>query len=514
MPVRDSDLFLSRLWALDRALVAAGWPETSPWWRRQIDRFFRSGCRRWVLRVGRRGGKSSTLCRVAVAWALFGEWDVPPGDTAVIPFVSIDRSEAGGRLRTILEILDVLGVSRQERGETITIRVHGRPLMFRVATCSVSGTVGFTSVATFADEMARWESRETSANPAKEVMGSLRPTMATQAAAFEACSSSPWGEDDYHHELFEAGDSDDQCVAHAATWEANPTITEDETHRLEPDQKTWSREYAAIPSQGVVNNWFGLAVDVALSLGVEPSGIRNGMRPLFAIDPAWVKDYFGWAVSSSEPAEAAGATAGPTKEVWLQNSGAYKPEPEKPLDPEETLTRFRDEIVLPTLALAGRSDETPVVHTDQAEFYSLKAIARRLGIRLELIAWTAGTGENSKLTRHRAVRTGMRAREVRIPDKPSLVRQFRAVSGVLLPSGNERIVYGNVEGHSDELAASIMSLSVALESVPAAAVVRVGPVRDDVGAQMRAARMKEVERRQKQQWDRDPRNAIRSAMRR
>lgn len=512
--MRDPELFLARLWQLDQELVRVGWPETSPWWRAQIERFFRSGRRRWVLRVGRRGGKSSTLCRVAVAWALFGEWDVPPGDTAVIPFVSIDRSEAGGRLRTILEILEVLGVHGSERGETITIKAGRRPLMFRVATCSVSGTVGFTSVAVFADEMARWESRETSANPAKEVMGSLRPTMATQPCGFEACSSSPWGEDDYHHELFDAGESEHQCVAHAATWEANPTISEEETHKLEPDQKTHSREYAAIPSQGVVNNWFGLAVDVALSLGGVPSGVRSGMKPLFAIDPAWVKDYFGWATSSSEPADAAGLSAGLTKEVWLQTSGAYKPEPGKPLDPEETLTTFRDEVVVPTMALAGRSDETPVVHTDQAEFYSLRAIARRLGMRLELIAWTGGVGENSKLTRHRAVRTGMRAREVRIPDKPTLVRQFRAVSGILLPSGNERIVYGNVDGHSDELSASIMALSVALEAVPTAATVQVGPIRDDVGARLREERVREVAARQKQQWDRDPRHAMRQAMRR
>jgi len=512
--VRDPELFLARLWQLDAELVEAGWPETSDWWRRQIERFFRSGRRRWVLRVGRRGGKSSTLCRVAVAWALFGEWDVPPGDVAVIPFVSIDRSEAGGRLRTILEILDVIGINKAERGDTITIRVRGRPMMFRVATCSVSGTVGFTSIATFADEMARWESKETSANPAKEVMGSLRPTMATQPNAFEACSSSPWGEDDYHHELFETGDTEHQCVAHAATWEANPTITEDETHQLEPDEKTWGREYAAIPSQGIVNNWFGLAIDVALGLGGDPSGIRGGMKPYFAIDPAWVKDYFGWAVSSSEPADAAGLSAGLTKEVWLQNSGSYKPEPGKPLDPEATLTLFRDEVVLPTMALAGRSDETPAVHTDQAEFYSLRAIARRLGMRLELIAWTGGVGEGSKLTRHRAVRTGMRAREVRIPEKKSLVRQFRAVSGVLLPSGNERIVYGQVEGHSDELAAGIMALSVALEGSPTAATVVFGPMRDTAGAELRAQAIREATKRQQQQWDRDPRVAMRAAMRR
>lgn len=99
----DASAFLARYDALDAALVARGFPATSPWWRKQIERFVRSGRRRWVIRAGRRAGKSSTLCRLAVAWALWGTWQVPPGDTAVIPFVSVDRSEAAARLKTIAE---------------------------------------------------------------------------------------------------------------------------------------------------------------------------------------------------------------------------------------------------------------------------------------------------------------------------------------------------------------------------------------------------------------------------
>src|SRR4051812_16685676 len=85
----------------DEGLVAASFPPVSPWWRQQIERFFRSGRRQLVLRVGRRGGKSSTLCRVAVAWALFGAFSVPPGDIGIVAFVSVSRDESAQRLRTI-----------------------------------------------------------------------------------------------------------------------------------------------------------------------------------------------------------------------------------------------------------------------------------------------------------------------------------------------------------------------------------------------------------------------------
>ena len=236
--------FLERYDALDAALVKAGFPPTSPWWRAEIERFARSDCRRWVVRAGRRGGKSSTLCRLAVAWALWGGWSVPPGDTAIIPFVSVDRGEASARIKTIGGILRAIGVAFDPRAEEIELT--DRRLVFRVTTCSVR-SVGFTAVLIVADEQARWESRDTSANPAKEVMASLRPAMATQEKAFEVCSSSPWGTDDYHAELFDLGNTDHQIVSFAETWIANPTITEERTHELEPDERAWSREYAAIP---------------------------------------------------------------------------------------------------------------------------------------------------------------------------------------------------------------------------------------------------------------------------
>lgn len=89
---------LTQLVSLDARLVAAGFPPTSPWWTRELRRFLKSGKRRWVIRAGRRAGKSSTLCRLAVAVALAGQYSIPPGDVGVISFTSTDRDEAAARL--------------------------------------------------------------------------------------------------------------------------------------------------------------------------------------------------------------------------------------------------------------------------------------------------------------------------------------------------------------------------------------------------------------------------------
>ncbi len=49
---------LDHLEPLERRLAAAGFPAMSPWWRSQVERFYRTPARALVLRVGRRGGKS------------------------------------------------------------------------------------------------------------------------------------------------------------------------------------------------------------------------------------------------------------------------------------------------------------------------------------------------------------------------------------------------------------------------------------------------------------------------
>lgn len=264
-PVFDAaarERFLEQLWELDATLVAAGFHPLSPWWREQIARFVRSGCRRWVLRVGRRGGKSSALARLAVAVWLFGSWDVPRGDIAVIPFVSVNKDESGARLRTIGEILRVLEIKYEERGEEIEVEAP-RPCVFRAIACTARASVGFTSIFIVADEMALWESRETGANNADEVMGHIGPTAATQRWAWIVESSAPHGTDDRHARAVDRGDDEHQRVSFAPTWIANPTLSEADTRALEPDERLWSMRYAAVPGQTVSAAFDGEDVSAA-----------------------------------------------------------------------------------------------------------------------------------------------------------------------------------------------------------------------------------------------------------
>ena len=64
--------FLSRYREMDAQLVQAGFPATSPWWLETFGELYTRRKRTLVARVGRQGGKSTTLCRLGVAEALYG----------------------------------------------------------------------------------------------------------------------------------------------------------------------------------------------------------------------------------------------------------------------------------------------------------------------------------------------------------------------------------------------------------------------------------------------------------
>jgi hypothetical protein len=145
---------MQRFDALDRLLVAKGFPATSPWWRQTLADFYAQHVRQLVLRVGRRGGKSSTLSRVAVLEALYGEHRIPPGDVGVVAFISVTRDEANQRLRLIKAILDAVGV--EWRPADGGVELERRPILFKVFAATMAGVVGFTGVACFCDEVARW----------------------------------------------------------------------------------------------------------------------------------------------------------------------------------------------------------------------------------------------------------------------------------------------------------------------------------------------------------------------
>lgn len=266
--------------AINKALDAAGWVPMSEWWSKRLARFYYGNWiaremlrdakrqrRRCIWRVGRRGGKSTSICRVAVHECIYGEHDVPPGDTGVYPIISAERPQTKDRLTTIKAICDVLGVEGKPYAEAFEFGGIRRAI--RCFTASITSVVSFTAIGGMCDEEAIWRDTDTGANPAEAVIKALTPTIATMRNAVIHHVSAPWAEEDEHYKMFEQGNTAAQLAFEAPTWVANDGfISEEETHILEPDEPSHARAYGAIPMKSDAAKFFnGTLIEQARNLG-------------------------------------------------------------------------------------------------------------------------------------------------------------------------------------------------------------------------------------------------------
>jgi hypothetical protein len=238
---------LGCLEVVDRKLVAMGEHAISEWWWGELRAFFGSGRWKFIGRVGRRGGKSDTWAKVALAAILSGAFPIPLGDTGIVSIVSVDREEAAKRVRTIAAYAAALGVDHKATAYAITF--DGRPYAVEVKTASVKGVSGFSSILCIGDEVDKWHDSDSGANPADAILSSWTPTLATMMphGARMALLSSPWLYNGPHSREFDRGTDDEQQAAYAPTWIAHPAQTIEICRRLERNPVKFKREYEAIP---------------------------------------------------------------------------------------------------------------------------------------------------------------------------------------------------------------------------------------------------------------------------
>lgn len=436
----DANQFLARLWALDAVLVRAGFPAMSPWWRSTLERFFtarlsRRALRKLILRVGRRGGKSTTLCRVAVAWALYGPWHVPPGDLGVVALLSVSVSESNSKIRTLEAILTACGARYKRTSEGL--QLEDRPALFRVFAATTTAVVGFTSIAVLADEVAAWRDADTGANPASEVFSYLRPTMATQPWAFTVMLSSPRSTNDYHFDEYEKGDTNEQQVAEAPTWVANPAVTEAQTHIDEPDLRVHSREYAAIPQPSVLGAFDASAIERAF---VQPEGAVRAYQRVMVIDPSsgkkdtWACAIVGWSKIGDRCVMHVDQVDGIEGSFWKQVSG------------DAAVERF---------AVRAKERGVHVVHSDQRESLMLSAAFKRNGLQFVEHPWTAV----NKPVAVAKVRRWLADGALLLPEHAKLRRELLAFEERVTPSGT--FTFGARGGGHDDYVALLITLALA-----------------------------------------------------
>ena len=219
------------LW-IDARCIAAGMHATSNWWRYSIGDFYGSGKSFGIFLVGRGGGKSSTLERIAGADSLFADRKVPPGQTWTWPFISVGPDDANRRISGIAAVyraagLAIIGeentegskhkegvkVTRAPRGALELVDMRGNAIQL----ASIAGTIGNVSgpstIGMTIDEAAKLHDKTTNANPLTEIIASGAQTSRARRGWRAIVSSSAWETSGAHYQLIEQGDNESNFIA-------------------------------------------------------------------------------------------------------------------------------------------------------------------------------------------------------------------------------------------------------------------------------------------------------------
>ena len=356
---------VARLRVMNDKLVAQGFPATTEWWFDTLNDFYNSGKRQLALRVGRRGGKSSTLSRVAVIESLYGRHKIAPGDTGVIAVVSVDRREASDRIKLIKAILTALKIKWKpiDGGVELT----QKNVAFRVFSASIGGVSGFSCIGALCDEVSKWHDADNSSNPATEVLAALRPTLAGQTFAKIFLSSSPMGRADAHAKAIDKGDDDFQMVRIGATWVVRPNLTEAECHTLEEDPAIFAREYNCIPFDGSTSSLFTEESLARVTRTDEEMASEPGVVYFAAQDPASRANAWTLAIAKATH------VAEDTYRIDVVKTAEWKAPRGGVLDSDVVLSEIKD--ILKEYRITD-------LLSDQWSFDPLAVIAQRHGINM------------------------------------------------------------------------------------------------------------------------------------
>lgn len=184
----------------------------------------------WAI-VGRRAGKSFTAAVVAVYLALFHKYEtyLGPGEVGTIQVIASDRSQAQVILNYIRGILKSNPVFEQYivREFKEYLELSNR-INIEVMSCSFKSVRGRSVVCAIFDEIAFW--RVEGANPDKEILAAIRPSMATIPTSKLIVISSPYAQYGILWEAFKTyygTDHSGVLVWKSDTRTMNPTISQE-----------------------------------------------------------------------------------------------------------------------------------------------------------------------------------------------------------------------------------------------------------------------------------------------
>ncbi len=143
---------------------------------------------------GRRGGKSRILALLAVFLGCFRDYTphLAPGEVPTIAIIAANRPQARVLLRYVVGLFRAVPLLAPMVADELAESVRlVNSVVIEIHTASIASPRGRTFVAILADEIAFWRGDD-GANPDSEVIGSVRPGLASIPNSLLLMASSPY----------------------------------------------------------------------------------------------------------------------------------------------------------------------------------------------------------------------------------------------------------------------------------------------------------------------------------
>ena len=242
--------------------------------------------------IGRRGGKTRAMAVLAayLAACVDHRESLAPGERGVIPLLAASVQQAASAFAFVEGVFAVApnlkdlvdGATSDTLSLTTGIDIQVRPASFRTIR-------GITAIAAIADEIAFWRSDD-SANPDREILKALRPSLATTGGPLIAISS-PHAKRGELYGTFKRhyGAAGDPLVlvAKAPSRVMNATLPQRVIDRaIEADPEAASAEYGA-EFRGDLEVFVGReAIEACVSSGVTVRAPLQGVPYFGFVDPS------------------------------------------------------------------------------------------------------------------------------------------------------------------------------------------------------------------------------------
>jgi hypothetical protein len=416
--VKKSSTLREQFLAFDQRLASHGVPPLTAWWREGIGRWLDAYEQGTILElwacVGRGSSKSTALYKLALFFALFGAFEIPPGERHYAIILSRLVSEAAKGISIISRWLTLLRVKHRVVGDVVEL--DAMPRGIRVVAASVAATSGWRAFAVFKDERSKWPMAGVEEREADEIDTSAAAMTATHRAPIVSFGSA-WSAFSSWHEVIAAGSDARRIVlGPTPTWIAAPHLREEDLRLKERNPQRFAREYGSVAQNVVWEDGFydGLALPcVGLYVKREYDPRR---KYKVALDPAFARDLFAICVAHAESDQ---IVVDYVEAIAPPRSGLG-------LSPTACLRRVRQ---INTEYRAGSA------LTDQHHAASLVDLGSREGVKLEPVPWTPA----SKAERYELTRVLMRDKKVTLPNDKPLLRELSGIGTKLNASGYESI---------------------------------------------------------------------------